>query len=242
MGDLFRLDKDAFTFLNKFFGENNKRLAQGDHAPAAIAGLQQFLRGQGLYAMSVDGIYGKGTKAAVSEYQRRNGIEPTGVVDENTFYHIVRARGAESAAKQDPQEIERGLDVQRGVAILQVENAVNEQAGAVMKPGVMQFFHNFGVLAGITTHEVPPEVKAALLQRDKASVEGVEVNFSPEIMTNPVKLREEMQKLAQLCSGGAEITHDFADDAAHIASVSRHVETNGPIKAQDLLIKKPPSR
>ena len=37
-----------------------------------------------------DGIYGSQTAAAVRSFQRRMGLNPTGVVDQNTHAHIVR--------------------------------------------------------------------------------------------------------------------------------------------------------
>lgn len=37
-----------------------------------------------------DGIYGSQTAAAVRSFQRRMGLNPTGVVDQNTHEHIVR--------------------------------------------------------------------------------------------------------------------------------------------------------
>ena len=37
-----------------------------------------------------DGIYGSQTTAAVRSFQRRMGLNPTGVVDQNTHAHIVR--------------------------------------------------------------------------------------------------------------------------------------------------------
>jgi murein DD-endopeptidase MepM/ murein hydrolase activator NlpD len=51
---------------------------------AEVAALQVGLRKEGLYAGSVDGLYGTGTSAAVAELQRRAGLPATGVLGTGT--------------------------------------------------------------------------------------------------------------------------------------------------------------
>jgi peptidoglycan hydrolase-like protein with peptidoglycan-binding domain len=51
---------------------------------AEVAALQVGLRREGLYAGSVDGVYGTGTSTAVAELQRRAGVPATGVLGAGT--------------------------------------------------------------------------------------------------------------------------------------------------------------
>ncbi len=46
--------------------------------------LQTALKTLGYYTMSVDGVYGRGTAAAVQAFQRANGLDVTGTADSNT--------------------------------------------------------------------------------------------------------------------------------------------------------------
>lgn len=42
------------------------------------------------YVPEADGVYSRRTASAVAEFQRRNGLNPTGVTDQNTWERIVR--------------------------------------------------------------------------------------------------------------------------------------------------------
>lgn len=42
------------------------------------------------YVPEADGVYSRRTADAVAEFQRRNGLNPTGVTDQRTWDHIVR--------------------------------------------------------------------------------------------------------------------------------------------------------
>lgn len=235
-----KLNKSEFPFLEKFFRDENATLKRDDASPeavAAITGLQQFLHERGLYKKSIDGDFGRGTEAAVKAFQEQNGITPTGIVDQETFITILREHTVAHAADPRASEMEAAFDTQRQAVFTQIEHAVNRQNGAVRKDGFWNFFHNFGVSAEITTYRIPQEVKEAILQGDGATFEGVNYDFSRDVMTDPKKLKTEMQKLAVLCSGGQDVP-DFTQEANGNASISRHVEASGPIKVMNLLIKR----
>ena len=65
-----------------------------------------------------DGIYGSQTAAAVRSFQRRMGLNPTGVVDQNTHAHIVRdferARIETEQAQPVQVTLEPGQVLRRG--------------------------------------------------------------------------------------------------------------------------------
>ena len=65
-----------------------------------------------------DGIYGSQTAAAVRSFQRRQGLNPTGIVDQATHEHIVQAyeRAYLEAEKAQPVQItlEPGQVLRRG--------------------------------------------------------------------------------------------------------------------------------
>ena len=54
-----------------------------------------------------DGVYGSQTAAAVRSFQRRQGLNPTGVVDQQTFERIVQEyeRAYIEASKAQPVQI-----------------------------------------------------------------------------------------------------------------------------------------
>ena len=53
-----------------------------------------------------DGIYGSQTAAAVRSFQRRMGLNPTGVVDQNTHEHLVREFGQTRVEAEQAQPIQ----------------------------------------------------------------------------------------------------------------------------------------
>ncbi|WP_262001559.1 peptidoglycan-binding protein [Microbacterium sp. Mcb102] len=52
-----------------------------DSAGADVRQLQEMLRDSGQYGGSIDGVFGEGTKGAVSRWQRTLGAQPSGMVD-----------------------------------------------------------------------------------------------------------------------------------------------------------------
>ena len=57
-----------------------------------------------------DGIYGSQTAAAVRSFQRRMGLNPTGVVDQNTHAHIVREFDRARIEVEQAQAVQVTLD------------------------------------------------------------------------------------------------------------------------------------
>ena len=55
-----------------------------------VTALQEYLKEAGYLTGTVDGSYGRGTQTAVSEFQKANGLEPTGVADAETISAINR--------------------------------------------------------------------------------------------------------------------------------------------------------
>ncbi len=78
--------------------------------PDTIRQVQAVLQGQGLYGGPVDGLWGRGTEAAVKEWQRRNGV--AGAFDAAQASMLVQhqqAAPAQSASSGDLSEKERQL-------------------------------------------------------------------------------------------------------------------------------------
>ncbi len=77
-------------------------LRQGDSGPTVQA-VQQKLVGLGYYvAGGADGNFGPGTTAALRVFQQQNGLNPTGVVTENTARYLGLAGGVTPAGVQAP--------------------------------------------------------------------------------------------------------------------------------------------
>lgn len=79
--------------LAKLYGEGNNgnETESGEYAAlssgssgSAVKKLQTALNERGYYSKTIDGVYGKGTAAAVQEFQRANGLDATGVADSAT--------------------------------------------------------------------------------------------------------------------------------------------------------------
>ncbi len=68
------------------------------NGPTVLA-VQQKLIGFGYYvAGGADGHFGAGTTAALRVFQKQNGLNPTGVVTENTARYLGLANGVPAAA------------------------------------------------------------------------------------------------------------------------------------------------
>ena len=73
-------------------------LRQGDSG-AGVTAVQEKLVAFGYYVEGgANGQFGPGTAAALRVFQRQNGLNPTGVVTENTARYLGLANGATTAA------------------------------------------------------------------------------------------------------------------------------------------------
>ena len=64
-----------------------------------VKALQTELQKLGLYTKKIDGIYGKGTVAAVKAYQRKNGLRADGIAGPKTLGKLY-ANGTPAAASE----------------------------------------------------------------------------------------------------------------------------------------------
>lgn len=127
---------------------------------AATAALQVALRAQGLYASSVDGVYGPATRAAVAAFQVRAGLPPTGELGPATTLALgprpalgsrLLARGAS------------GWDVTELQFLLAEHGFPSASFGAVFDAHVDGALRRFEAFAGLAPDGVAgPAVVAAL--------------------------------------------------------------------------------
>ena len=68
-----------------------------------VLALQQYLKDAGYLNGALDGIYGKGTRQAVSAFQKANGLEETGVADAGTV-EMINKLAAQAAANSKEEE------------------------------------------------------------------------------------------------------------------------------------------
>lgn len=66
------------------YGDTTPFIGYGS-AGAEVKDVQTFLREQGYYNAAVDGIYGRRTRAAITEFQEDNGLMSDGIIGENTW-------------------------------------------------------------------------------------------------------------------------------------------------------------
>lgn len=88
-------------------GMESNRAAVAPLDAATIRAVQAALLGQGLYTGTVDGIWGRGTEAAVREWQRKAGLTtPFDAVQATT---LIQSAASQSASTGDLSEKERQL-------------------------------------------------------------------------------------------------------------------------------------
>ena len=68
-----------------------------------VLALQQYLKDAGYLKGTADGIYGKGTRQAVSAFQKANGLPQTGIADAGTV-QLINKLAAEAAAKSKEEQ------------------------------------------------------------------------------------------------------------------------------------------
>lgn len=72
--------------------------------PQFLAQIQQQLQSQGLYDGPVDGLYGEQTRAALAEWQRQQGLQPTGQLNAQTLAAMdVDAMATQQAEVPEPE-------------------------------------------------------------------------------------------------------------------------------------------
>jgi len=84
---------------SKSSGSGNGTCAPGDKGDTVKA-VQKKLKSLGYYTGSIDGDYGNGTKTAVSNFQKRNGLKQTGKVNSDTLKKL----NSSSAKKADSSD------------------------------------------------------------------------------------------------------------------------------------------
>lgn len=85
------------------YGTEPPLLAYGN-AGTEVADVQRFLQEQGYYDGAIDGIYGRRTRAAVTEFQNDNGLFEDGIIGERTW-------GAMTGFEEEGVEVERDQDL-----------------------------------------------------------------------------------------------------------------------------------
>ena len=75
---------DSKSSDSKSSGSSNGTCAPGDKGDA-VKSVQKRLKSLGYYSGSIDGDYGNGTKTAVKNFQKRNGLKETGKVNSDTL-------------------------------------------------------------------------------------------------------------------------------------------------------------
>lgn len=84
--------------------QSSESLSRAEQQARSIRNLQMRLTQLGYYEGAIDGIYGPGTRSAVSEFQQDAGIEATGIVDRPT---IEALRNPPSSIQGEPSAGDR---------------------------------------------------------------------------------------------------------------------------------------
>lgn len=233
------MTQDNFTFLNKYFrAGDDVALKRGDRSGAQVAaadGLQQFLQSEGLYKGKIDGIFGKGTEKAVKAFQEQHGLEPTGVVTEETFgkiheiqqekYRIVehevrqkKLANIEPLPYSGPESmVEERLDSVRLGIVQMVADEVHAQQRAKPVESLADFFNSIGMATGVSEFHILPDMEKELRDTNRITVNGQTVSFTEKELRDPEALKLQMEKLAEVISGGEEASHQFGQSAKTLA-------------------------
>ncbi|HEV2786343.1 MAG TPA: peptidoglycan-binding protein [Solirubrobacteraceae bacterium] len=133
-----------------------RTVKRGNHG-AAVKKLQRLLH------ISVDGAFGKGTKAAVRRFQRRHGLAPDGVVGPATWRALNRS--ARSASGGSSRVTSRGASVRL------LQRKLGIAADGVFGPGTQRAVKSFQRRRGLTADGVVgPATWAALGVRGRHPV------------------------------------------------------------------------
>lgn len=101
--------------------------------------LQELLNSTGKYNLTVDGVYGSQTQAAVRDYQQKNSLTVDGVAGDQTLGHL---RGNSSQETETPAPVVPSYqkDYTESDAVKQAQTDVQQQAA--LKPGEYQSAYN----------------------------------------------------------------------------------------------------
>lgn len=104
-------EEDAVTrqaymaaFIKRYQSAYLKLGDRGDE----VKRLQNALSALGYYAAGADGVFGEGTRRAVTAYQRANGLEPTGAADASTHIRLYEGESVSREAYVASQTADRG--------------------------------------------------------------------------------------------------------------------------------------
>ncbi|KUO72390.1 MAG: hypothetical protein APF77_06075 [Clostridia bacterium BRH_c25] len=121
-------------FDNRTSSRSSTSNAQSAAAKETLKKTQTILRQMGLYKGKIDGINGKQTAAAVKEFQGKNNMNTTGVIDKETETKIlnyyttaaVSSRGGSTASKGQASRIEAVNADKEEVQLAKVDEAAAE--------------------------------------------------------------------------------------------------------------------
>ena len=91
--------KESKNSKNKSSGNSDGTCGPGDSG-SAVKKVQQRLKKLGYYSGSIDGDYGNGTKTAVKNFQKRNGLNANGKVNSKTLAKL-NSSSAKKATASD---------------------------------------------------------------------------------------------------------------------------------------------
>ena len=82
------------------------QVSLGSTDKESVKKLQELLNSNGNYNLSVDGIFGKNTLAAVKDYQKNNNLAVDGIVGANTWGALTKAQDTTTATPTEPAQTE----------------------------------------------------------------------------------------------------------------------------------------
>lgn len=116
--------------------------------PETMAQIQQQLQQEGLYRGPVDGIYGDQTRQALAQWQRQQGLEPTGQLNSQTLAQMDLSGDTQQAMTpeernqqqsrspdRDTGEVETLRSEQMQSPNVEGENAPESPATGIPRPG-----------------------------------------------------------------------------------------------------------
>ena len=117
---------------SKSSGNSDGTCGPGDSG-SAVKKVQQRLKKLGYYTGSADGDYGGGTKTAVKNFQKRNGLKATGTVNQKTLSKL-----NSSSAKKAKASDSAGNDSSKGAGSTERLNWFNGGSNKIPKGATFQ--------------------------------------------------------------------------------------------------------